>query len=592
MTASGWLEEQTPPRREEWKILSSLAPKRSVKKTPDVVNKRQHKSESYDPLEAGIAVMESACASPTPDDATWPGGWRGIDAFREDIERLASVGLPLYESVRYPPTDRIERAIEALAAHVVRGRHGQPSPDELPDATGWRHGDSALGHTTVCCATEALRELAVGAWRVGFGWRALLTIRRLNAIFVLTVRAGNTKAAEDIARDVGKAVRDAAQWSGDTLAAKERGRQLILSLAPELKTLAQAGQPHTDDGLWACVFKLLDAIRYAPKGNVIEASTEVYLYFLSGVSSVPEPDDGRFQEPRPLRSPRELTNQVRKHLLYQLCWATINDEPGMGLTCVLALWSDALIGEGHEHLDDFKRALESYVLCYERRDFSPSERWARANIAGDVSPRELRVHWRFFDVARAAHDWLDATLAGNESPQPVLPLVTTPDSDLRALIEEFGVRELVDERHYWGIALGHGWIVCVEEADNSRRLLRDRECRARAEFAWGYDGTGPHLLSEALVGDVLGALIYCPSCFGAIPVSGGLITCPCCMDGLRRDLETLQEACVTIIARFPKKPQPSLVSADAPPGAQWHLTRTDLLSRLLRDPASSVVDGR
>jgi hypothetical protein len=88
---------------------------------------------------------------------------------------------------------------------------------------------------------------------------------------------------------------------------------------------------------------------------------------------------------------------------------------------------------------------------------------------------------------------------------------------------------MINERQYWDIEYGEEYLVLVEEADRSRRLLRDCEGRARAQFTWGYGGTGPHNLSAALVADIPGTLAYCPSCFGAIPASGGLVKCPTAM---------------------------------------------------------------
>lgn len=85
-----------------------------------------------------------------------------------------------------------------------------------------------------------------------------------------------------------------------------------------------------------------------------------------------------------------------------------------------------------------------------------------------------------------------------------------------------------------------------------------------------------------LVNDVLGRLIYCPSCFGMIPVGAGLIACPSCENGLRHDLRALPHTCSDIIKGLTREPVPAAGSDDSPPGVHWHLTRTDLLSRLFQ----------
>jgi hypothetical protein len=147
---------------------------------------------------------------------------------------------------------------------------------------------------------------------------------------------------------------------------------------------------------------------------------------------------------------------------------------------------------------------------------------------------------------------------------------------------EFGAGRLVDERHYWGIGSFGECLVLVEEADRSRRLLRDCEGRAQRKFAWGDKGTDTYALAGALVADMLGTLAYCPSCFGAIPAGGGLVECPGCDgDCLRQqDLRSLRRACFDIAAGLPERPDPSLQDSDgSPPNAHWRMARTELLER-------------
>lgn len=108
-----------------------------------------------------------------------------------------------------------------------------------------------------------------------------------------------------------------------------------------------------------------------------------------------------------------------------------------------------------------------------------------------------------------------------------------PDIDLLGLIKLKKAKGLVNERHYWGVPDGEDHLVLVEEADRSRRLLRDCECRSRGRTAWGYGGTGPSNLASVLLADALGPLSYCPSCLGMIAVSGGLISYTLRKDGNR-----------------------------------------------------------
>jgi hypothetical protein len=100
-------------------------------------------------LQEGVALLVSACAAPARDDTRWPGGWRGVDAFQEDIQRLASIGLTLYKSWRYPQPDRVERAIEALGVLAVDDRRSELHTDGLLNVTGWRIDETALERTSV-----------------------------------------------------------------------------------------------------------------------------------------------------------------------------------------------------------------------------------------------------------------------------------------------------------------------------------------------------------------------------------------------------------------------------------------------------------
>jgi hypothetical protein len=553
---------------------------------------RQRRGDAYDLLEEGVALLVSACAAPAPDDTSWPGGWRGVDALKEDVRRLASIGLSLYASERYPPTDRVERAIEALGMRIIRGLQPELRTVELPDVTGWRAGEMGLEQTTARSVTEALRELAIEAWRAGFGRRALLTIRRLVAIFVLVVKEGNAKLVEDLAGDLHLSLIRTAKWTDGSLAERERSRQLVLSLAPDFAALGQAMQLQSDDELWGQAFRVLDTAGWSPAGSEIESAADAYLYFLSGIDAGERafaggPADVVSWDRRPECQPRKLPPKVREQLLHQLKGEATARSPSLALVAVLALWRDALLHGAQEALEAFRDALSEDVLSGGRCDFELPEVWMPHEDITDRPPRfeGPLIHSRLFDIANEAHQWVTRKLATGQSEPAVLPEVTTPDASLRSLFAAFGAEKLVNDRQYWGIESGEAHLVLVEEADRSRRLLRDCEGRARGQFTWGYGGTGPHNLSEALLADMLGVLAYCPSCYGAIPAGGGLIKCPSCNgDGLRRrDLHSLQRACYRITSGLPKRPDPALQDSDSSPlGAQWRLTRTEFLQHAFR----------
>jgi hypothetical protein len=112
-------------------------------------------------------------------------------------------------------------------------------------------------------------------------------------------------------------------------------------------------------------------------------------------------------------------------------------------------------------------------------------------------------------------------------------------------------------------------LVIVEEADGSRRLLRDAEACARGRFAWGYGGTGPHTLAEVLVTDILGKHAHCPACLGGSPCGAGLVTCPACADSGRRT--GTAAAAGTLVGK---------VISGLTQAQGWELTRHHMLTKI------------
>jgi hypothetical protein len=115
----------------------------------------------------------------------------------------------------------------------------------------------------------------------------------------------------------------------------------------------------------------------------------------------------------------------------------------------------------------------------------------------------------------------------------------------------------------------------VEEADGSRRLLRDHELRARGQFAWGYGGGGPHALAEVLVADVLDRLARCPACLGSSPCGAGVVACAHC-DGTGQRRELLSASGNL----FDEVTGRRDIRTEFPPsldGADWSVPRSTLL---------------
>lgn len=65
-----------------------------------------------------------------------------------------------------------------------------------------------------------------------------------------------------------------------------------------------------------------------------------------------------------------------------------------------------------------------------------------------------------------------------------------------------------------------------------------------------------------------------------IGVAGSMISCPLCGDGLRGELLELETACADIVCALPRSPDRLLAGEGVPDDAEWHLTRTGLLTAL------------
>jgi hypothetical protein len=577
---------------------ASAVSERAEEEWQATLTSRSRGSDAYDLLEATVEAFVAAVAAPSPDDHGWPGGWRGSGAFIADIARIAAPELSLYQSGRYPPTDRAEAAIEDQVLRLVRMQQSEPMSDLPPDPIGWRTPETTLRPTAASEATAALRELAIEAWRAGFTRRTLLNVRRLIAVFTVVVSQGDTNRLEDVAENLRRVVIRTAQWGDGTIAERQESRVLVLALAPELSTLGREVAQLNNVATWESIFGVLDTIGWSPRGSAAEAVAEIYLHVLAGLGA--PSDEPYFGRPwdlvswgcHPLSPAEQLPDHVRLQLRRELKMSGTLEEPRLAVLSILALWRDAIASDTAESTDALRDTLRERILDHGRRDFQIDELWDPEEIAQDRPPRfgQALVHWRVYDVALAASRWAEGPASGDTA-KPVLPPVITPDSDLLAMIENQGGQSLVDEREYWGVEYGEDELVLIQEADRSRRLLRDCECRARSRINWGYGGSGPHDLAALLVADTLGPLAYCPSCFGTIGVAAGLIQCPVCENGMRPGLWEMQRACNWLTSRLAQAPGLIRMTDDTPPGAQWHLRRTDLLDFVVRKIAEFSAEA-
>lgn len=124
-------------------------------------------NESSYMVEETVAFLRGHLAAPDPLSEGWPDGWQGTAAYEEDLRRIASLPIALYDYRRYVATDAAEQAV---AEARTSGR------------------DSLVA--------ELLGHAMYSAYRAGFDRRALTTGRRLIEAAADAVERGEYSAAD------------------------------------------------------------------------------------------------------------------------------------------------------------------------------------------------------------------------------------------------------------------------------------------------------------------------------------------------------------------------------------------------------------
>lgn len=533
-----------------------------------------HDSQAYDLLKGTVGSLTGLLPPPMPSSSGWPSPWAGSQSFGNDISRLADVAERAYLESREVPTDAAEETLEGIGLRLL----DEQTPDAKlpPPRTLWREPPSHHEEGGISGPlAEAFGRLMTSAYQAGFDRRALRTGLRLIALATVSVERDNLTALRAYAHALNKFTRDGIRNGPDGLSASANARaQAILTcLVSEcdqlLRAAYQNGRRDVGDAVeeiaktlvWATPPRRADQVAAAlVQVRVMAGGWPVDLPSgqpWSGLSAPPDVDAAA-----PLGQPilQELRREFDRHAM---------DANPHSMALALALWAHAILAARRSD----SSAVGDIENCFRprmgltRATGHHTQHSEREPAHHDQAPPRQITGRRLRAVAFAALTWCEN---GDPKTKATCPPGRGP-STVAETAEMLLADDTLENWLYCGSRdiAGPG-LVTVRSADSSRRVLRNADLRAD-DFSWGYGGSGPHELAEALIRDLLGKHIACPSCLGAITVAAHVIECPTCENsGERRGAAEAAEALVdSVISSLPN---------------DFSLTRRDLLKAVVDQP--------
>ena len=519
-------------------------------RTPQETDLRSSRYSSYSLLCDTLETMISLLPSPLPSSVGWPSAWMGTGAFDQDIERLAHLVEQVYLQSREVPADVVEEALEQVGVRLLAENVLNtvlPEPRTMWRLPPTRQEEGGIGASTA----ESLSKLMAAAFKAGFDRRALSTGSRLAALATASARTGDTSATfaylNALEMFTGKQILHGqeAHWEAGGF----RAEAILLGLITEWDQLLAAAYAAKGSNEILCTaiynasltlvwrapgersFDLAVAMlraRVMAAGWPIELpSTHIY-----GFGVAAGRDDPIHPLPQPVLSEIESDFPWRAKLHDRLTFAY-----------VLILWAHAVFatqaGDGSQadYVADLLRTHFRGEGC-ESHEPGPlvEERSTRPDL--DVARADSHVR----RMVSAAISWCDSQPVVSGT---VIPSARKPHTVQAAAKTLLRRKELPDWSYEGTKNLLGSDLIFVASADGSRRALRNVDLRAD-EFSWGYGGTGPHLLAETLVFDLLGNEIVCPDCLGTIQLTADALTCSRCGNtGLRRGVTECTAALVS-----------------------------------------------
>ena len=527
-------------------------------------------------IEDTVTGLRALLPAPWPASTAWPSGWQGAGAFDRDVRRIARLAEGPYARGQYPATSIVEETLEEIAGLLRR----EPARGtEVPtDRTGWRDPTSAEDTGLAASTATALATLMTLAFDAGFDRRALLTGRRILAAAAGTAQAHDLLGLQAYARAVNRVTADAFLHGSTSLTQAGRHRQVIVL-----------------SGLLAESDQLLAFRQHSELRDAVEDITNYLIWRAPGDSETTlaaacwqaqllaagwlVPPFGQLWSPgvsKPTEAPvlpASLIEEAQEVISRELG----DEDPAWAAASAIALWVHAA-GSMREDGGREARRIAAFLTEQVRdHDSRHAELPYREPPPGqDPAPGVHPLPGQLRRLIAAAITWCQN--ADPSSPLSIPP-VQRPKSVAVFARDLSGRRDFTDWTYRGVLTDDDEAFVVVEEPDGSQRLLRDAEARARGMFAWGYGGTGPHILAEVLVVDTLAGDARCPACMGAAPCGAGVARCRSCGDtGRRGGTEQAAETLVrTLISQIPQD-------------CCWVLTRRAILAHLTKQATPTGKD--
>ena len=529
---------------------------------------------AFDLLHDTVANLTARLPAPHPASTGWPDGWQGTTAFEQAVRRIGYLATTSYEHLRYPPSDVVEETLEHIAQRV---RNDSPALPEPPvDRTGWRVDTLRETPSPARTVARTMGPLMAASFNAGFDRRSLLTGRRLLAAITGAAEDGDVAAMTTYRTALYDAVRAIAHQhrEADRDAHKHRDQIVLAGLIAELDPLLAAGLQ--DARMFEEVKEVAADLAWSASGPPWPLVAQTWHAWLAAAEW-----PTRRQSPNALGTIESPVNDTLPAALAAFAEQELSQElfhgPVLAATLLVTLWANAVIAfrSGDRAPGDRLRGIVAAGIAADEEN--QGQRLALPDFEEhqDRPPGIAVFDPQIRSLYEATVSWADAIDAA--APGAAQVPRSAGHMNLRIRSRVMLAEPDFAERRYHGLRLNDDdTVVIIEEVDGTRRLLRDAEARARAVFAWGYGGTGPHNLADALVADALADLTRCPDCFGAAPCAAKVITCSGCRNtGNRFPPKLLASSIVSrVITALPdlSGAEPTL------DGAEWTLTRTRLLA--------------
>ena len=515
--------------------------------------------DSYDVLCETVETLTSLLPAPQPSSTSWPAGWQGHGALEKDVSRLAEMAESVYREGKHIPSDLVEVELELIG---VRLRAEPLTETDLPAVRAdWRYPPSRSEEGGIASTTaRCLGALASSAFDAGFDRRALNTGLRLLASATASARRGDLDATKAYVNGLEQSILNTSRhgFEASSQAGALRMEVVLTGLIDEFDQLLVAAEQQK--GHKREIYEVVKDLALSLAWNMPHAKNlaTVVSMLHARLAAADWPVDlssgqsrrHALDEPVTPPAPKPLSGQVltEAETLFK-DWLG-HEDSRLAMGALITLWAHAACAAHHGAAEEVQRIsglLTEQLRLHDERYAemptplaAPGEEQAPGFQA--LNPHLRRVISAAIRWCSKADSRITATIPHARGPRTAL-----------AIARQLAADPSTEDWTYQGAEdIAGTTLVTVQMPDGSRRVLRDRDVRT-GDLTWGYGGTGPHNLAEALVLDLLAEHQRCPDCLGTIPLAANSVVCGACSNtGMRHGVGRFRRAALTkIIVEMP-----------------------------------------